>query len=94
MSVWWIRFARKTRLGSARVLLCLLRVDYNLLLGYLWLSGSWLGSRFAIEGCSYRYITAVSWLSVRRIEFFALRSYITLLGLRLLHLHHLLRHTA
>ena len=74
--------------------MCLLRVDYNLLLGYLWLSGSRLSSRFAVEGCAYRYIATVSWLSVRRVEFFALRSYITLLGLRLLHLHYLLRHTA
>ena len=74
-------------------MLCLLRVDYNLLLGYLLLRGSRLCNRFAIEGCAYRYIATVSWLSVRRVEFFALRSYITLLGLRLLYLHYLLRHT-
>ena len=93
MCVRRIGFARKARLSSTRVVVCLLRVNYNLLLGYLLLRGSRLSSRFAVEGCAYRYIATVSWLSVRRVEFFALRSYITLLGLRLLYLYYLLGHT-
>ena len=76
------------------MLLCFLRVDYDLLLCNLRLCRSRLRIRFAVEGSPYRDITTVSWLSVRRVEFFSFRTYISSLGLRLLNLYYLLRHTA